>query len=402
MTFDDALKARVEALQARTVESAEKLRDLLEKHAILDAVLEATPVAFALKDEDSVYRYANSAFCGLIGKTPEQIVGKTDYDLFPHADAAEYIVGDRAVLGGGRQQKEEWEVTGPDGPGWVKVSKTAVRDRRGLASGVLCSVTDIRDLKRMEKRLVESERLMREAQSIAHLGHWKYLSGNGRLYGSKEFFSIFGAGRCGADAQAVAGVIHPKDRGRILEAVHRVLKGDSIGQFDHRLLLADGVEKVVCTKARPLVDERGRVIGLIGTVLDISEKAMFEVRLRRVNRIEAIETMVGGIAHEFNNILAIVNGNAELAVEDLSEGHWVREYLAEIQRAGLRGKTLIRHLLGPFSPIPLLMKPVDICSIVKDTVNYMASAIPARVTVEVNGPTSGHAVMGGRSEIRRC
>jgi len=114
------------------------------KHSgLLEMIFNTTPNPFVLKDENSVYKRVNQAFCRFLGKTEAEIVGKTDYDLFPASDAEDYVQGDQAVMGGGSQKKEIWEVAGDLGKRWLNVIKTPIIETTGECSGVLCSLTDI-------------------------------------------------------------------------------------------------------------------------------------------------------------------------------------------------------------------------------------------------------------------
>ena len=124
---------------------------------LMNTILHTTPNPFVLKDKGSVYIAVNKAFCEFLGRKEEEIVGKTDFDLFPAEEADKYVIGDRAVMSGGQQQKEEWEVMGKAGLQWLNVVKTPVFEVNGECTGVLYSVTDISKIKMEEEALRESE-----------------------------------------------------------------------------------------------------------------------------------------------------------------------------------------------------------------------------------------------------
>ncbi|MCP3874339.1 MAG: PAS domain S-box protein, partial [Desulfobacteraceae bacterium] len=125
--------------------------------SILKTILETTPNPYVLKDKNCIYVYANKAFSDFLGKDIQDIIGKTDYDLFPEEEAEKYIIGDKAVMSGGEQQQEEWKVQGDTGVKWLQVLKTPVLDKENMVVGLLCSVTDISKLKRSEEMLHENE-----------------------------------------------------------------------------------------------------------------------------------------------------------------------------------------------------------------------------------------------------
>ncbi|MGA1869705.1 MAG: ATP-binding protein [bacterium] len=123
---------------------------------ILTTIFETTPDAYALKDETLAYRVINKSFCKFLGRDEEEILGKTDYDLFPPKEAEKYIASDKAIMTGGQQQREDWDVIGKDGSTWLNVLKSPVIDETGKAIGVLCSIRDISRLKKAEEALKEA------------------------------------------------------------------------------------------------------------------------------------------------------------------------------------------------------------------------------------------------------
>lgn len=115
--------------------------------SVTETVLETTPNPYVLKDKNGVYVYVNRAFAKFLGKEKKDILGKTDYHLFPAEEAKKYQIGDKAVMSGGQQQKEEWQVLGDTGLVWLQVIKTPVLDKESKVTGVLCSVSNIARLK---------------------------------------------------------------------------------------------------------------------------------------------------------------------------------------------------------------------------------------------------------------
>lgn len=134
------------------------------KPDFLKNILNAKPYIYVVKDINSVYINANQSFCDFLGKTEEEIIGKTDYDFFPAEAAAEYIKGDKQVMAGEIHEKEEWEVLGSHGLKWLKVDKTPIYSETGDQKpiGVLCSVTDISHQKNTERSLLESKKKYKE------------------------------------------------------------------------------------------------------------------------------------------------------------------------------------------------------------------------------------------------
>lgn len=127
-----------------------------ESERLLQIILNATPDLLVLKDTSLVYRFVNSAFCRFLGKKQEEIIGKTDYDLFPPEEAEKYRSDDIKVINTKQSQVQEEEVTGTSGKKCLYVAKNPVIGSSGQVIGVLCSVRDISGLKQTEDALKQA------------------------------------------------------------------------------------------------------------------------------------------------------------------------------------------------------------------------------------------------------
>ena len=141
-----------------TYEELEKqIKEIQEKLNLSKIILSATPDLLALKDRDLVYQAVNPAFCKFLGKNEESIIGKTDFDLFPHFEAEMYRSDDLKIIKTGKAQIQDEEVSGEDEKRWLRVAKTPVFSEKGATIGVLCSVVDITKRKRAQESLVKAE-----------------------------------------------------------------------------------------------------------------------------------------------------------------------------------------------------------------------------------------------------
>ena len=131
-----------------------------------------------------------------------------------------------------------------------------------------------------------------------------------------------------------------------------------------------------------LLSRTGRVL-ILAVVRDITarkraeeEKIRLETRLQRVEKMEAIGTLAGGVAHEFNNILAIIMGNIQLAMDEVADTNPARDFLKEINRASIRAKDIVRNILN-FARKSLTEKtPVKICEVISEALGLIRSTNP--------------------------
>lgn len=105
-------------------------------------------------------------------------------------------------------------------------------------------------------------------------------------------------------------------------------------------------------KATPVTDDRGKVIAAVEVGEDITSQRMvkkqqeeLQARQGRIEKLQSLSNLAGGVAHDFNNILAIIQGNAELGLRETEPGSVQAEFFEEILTASKRASTLSRSML---------------------------------------------------------
>jgi len=144
---------RILAFVQDITERKEAEAALNEQLRLWRTALDATPDLVVLKDRDSAFRAVNAAFCQFVGRPEREIIGKTDFDLFPQDEAEFYRKGDLQVIRTGRPLLQDEEVTGGAGPRWLSVVKNPVLDEKGKCIGVLVAIRDVTDRKRAEEEI---------------------------------------------------------------------------------------------------------------------------------------------------------------------------------------------------------------------------------------------------------
>lgn len=125
-----------------------------------------------------------------------------------------------------------------------------------------------------------------------------------------------------------------------------------------RLVIASGQTKVFeypgvtgqnlifLTTKSPVRDSQGKISGVITMSRDITEHRAMEERLRQSQKMEAIGTLAGGVAHDFNNILMVISGYSQVLIDALGKEPKLRSHVEQMQRAGERAASLTRQLLA--------------------------------------------------------
>ncbi len=156
-----------------------------------------------------------------------------------------------------------------------------------------------------------------------------------------------------------ADIYHEKDRA--------LLQNPGIQIYESVVKDTDGVVHNVIFHKATFLNMDGSVGGLIGAILDITdrkrmeeENAALQDQLRQSQKVEAIGQLAGGIAHDFNNLLTVIQGNSQLSLMDLQEGDPLKANIEEIQEAAKRAADLTRQLLAFSRKQILEMRVLDL------------------------------------------
>ena len=145
-------------------------------------------------------------------------------------------------------------------------------------------------------------------------------------------------------------VVIAEDQPRWVRHFLDVKQGDGRDRGEFELQRDDGT---VFQAQLDCVREEGSAPGVRIALIDISERKRAEAarvllasQLRESQKMEALGTLAGGVAHDFNNALAAIMGNLELARQDVGPGHAALESLEEIDKASRRAKALVQQILA--------------------------------------------------------
>jgi two-component system cell cycle sensor histidine kinase/response regulator CckA len=131
------------------------------------------------------------------------------------------------------------------------------------------------------------------------------------------------------------------------------------------------------------------------------EKSAIEAQLRQSQKMEAIGTLAGGIAHDFNNALAVIQGNTKLALEDVGSNEPAQQSLAEIQKASARARNLVQQILSFSRRQATEYSPIDMGSVVRESVRLLSAALPARVAILLECKDDVPAVLADEGQIEQ-
>ncbi len=163
---------------------------------------------------------------------------------------------------------------------------------------------------------------------------------------------------------------------------------EAAATIESRWRSKDGQVRLISLSSAPL-DPDDLSAGISFTATDVTEKKKareerekLEHRLRQTQKMEAVGELSGGIAHEFNNLLQIINGYADLMTDDIDDAHTARPALNEIISAGNRAARLVRNLLAFSSRQVLQMMDIRINDLVSKTAKMLRGLLGENIELD--------------------
>lgn len=150
----------------------------------------------------------------------------------------------------------------------------------------------------------------------------------------------------GNRAVAFGDLIHPDDQEAIWVSAERNLAERKPCEHKYRVRTASGSEKTVWERSHGVYDEAGEVVRIEGYIEDITDRKRIEEQLYQTQKMEAVGQLTGGIAHEFNNMLAAIIGNLEILGGRLKDDARAKRPLETALKAASRAAELVRRLLA--------------------------------------------------------
>ncbi len=324
---------------ARDITGRKQLEESLEKEkALLLTLIDNVPDYISIKDAESRVLITNTANARVMGlETAQDAVGKTDEDVYPPAEAAQYLADEKLIIRTGASvfNKEEESTDRKGHARWTLTTKVPLRDPGGKIVGVVCTGRDITERKQADQRIQDLARFPDENPNpvlrVSREGSILYVNASGRSL--LPSWSGTQTGRIPVEFLPQLRQAWESGERKIIE----VREGRSTFSVT-----------ITPIPSRGYVNLYGR---------DVTEERSLAQKFLQAQKMEAVGRLAGGIAHDFNNLLTVIGGYCDLLQEQLTAGTPVSAQVGEISRAAKQASTLTRQLLA-FSRKQFLMPQV--------------------------------------------
>lgn len=180
----------------------------------------------------------------------------------------------------------------------------------------------------------------------------------------------------------------------------------SSGLIELRLGASDDQLRLVSIRAQTLEVGSTYYLRMTGQDLTVQRaaeqrRASLELQLREAQRTETIGQLAGGLAHDFNNILTAIVGNAQLTSQLVGSDHPAQRPLGVIKKAGQRAVDQVRQILSASNKDPGEVLAADVTEVVCECIDLLRSQLPENIRLKVERPDDRVAVPATGSRLHQ-
>src|ERR1035438_10265003 len=326
-------------------------------------LLETLPDAVIAVDHDGTIVQVNSKAQELFGYDRDELIGQKVEILVPESYRRQHHhhrqtfaqtpktrrMGADLDLYGRRRNGSEFS---------VEISLSPVSTEKGAF--VLSAIRDISDRKRIAEELRRANEELHR-RTTEQLGEYRsrlasIIDSSQDAILSKDLDGTITSWNKGAERiygyapEEVVGkhisLLTPSDRPHeIPEILRKIARGERIENHESVRVTKDGRHLDVSVSVSPLRNAAGDIVGASAIARDITTQKRAEGQLRQSQKMEAIGRLAGGVAHDFNNILGIINACAEFLRDRIDPAEEHLRYVENIKKGTERGSALTRQLL---------------------------------------------------------
>ena len=316
-------------------------------------IVETANEGICMADVDYLFTYVNQKMADMLGYLPQEIIGKPlAHFLFPE-DLADHREK-RAHRFQGLSETYERRFRRNDGTEcWTNISVTVMRNEDGGFRGSFAMLTDITERKLAEEALQNSHSLLAATLESTADGILVVDAAGKVTSFNRNFLELW---------RIPEALIETRDDEQLLQFVLdqllvpdafldkvRALYQSADASCSDELVFKDG--RIFERYSQPQrIDDT--IVGRVWSFRDITgrkraeeERRSLEDRLQRAEKMEALGTLAGGVAHDLNNVLGIVVGYSELLANDSRESSSARSRANEILKGGQRAAAIVQDLL---------------------------------------------------------
>ena len=331
---------------------------LRESEELYRTLVSLSPDAISVGDRNGLLTFSSPKAKRLFGHSPdEDIVGRSLLSWVAPEDREKAAANIQHLLTQGTLRDREYTMIRKDGTCFTgEVNAAVLHAPDGNPMKMIIVTRDITDRKKAEdalKRTAEelrlSEKRLRRAEVAARFGNWELFLGEGKVTASEGARIIYGLDDGEWSIPEVQKIPLPEYRDTLDMALSGLIEKGKPYSVEFKIRRpADGKTIDIHSIAEYSLEKQA----VFGVIQDITgrkqaeeEKRILEERLQRAEKMEALGTMAGGVAHDLNNVLGIIVGYSELLLAKGEVSSSAEPHVREVLKAGQRAAAIVEDLL---------------------------------------------------------
>jgi len=360
--------------EARLKESEERYRFLFD--SISDAIFVHSLTEEGLPDH---FIEVNGAACALLGWDREELIRMTPRDI-SSPEGLESVQPMMKRLQAEKRTVREGAHVSKDGRRIPVEVSLHLFDFRGRPT-VLAAVRDITERKAAEEALQNTAARLKRAARVSGTGNWELNLSTGTMHASPGASKIYGL----EDSEFPLAVVQqsplPEYRDMLDKALRALIRGNAPYDVEFKIRRAESGDVVDIHSVAEYDPERKTVFGVIQ---DVTDKKRLESQLRQAQKMEAIGTLAGGVAHDFNNILTVIMGLGNLIQMSLDPDDRNRPYIDQIVLSSERAADLTQSLLAYSRKQRTVLESHHVGNVVSSTAKLLKRLLPEDITLKLD------------------
>ena len=396
-TQDSELGALLLTLNTETQRAMTAVDDLKKSVSEYKRLFNNLPDVFYRTDLDGNILLTSPSIKSLLGYSPDEVSGKNLFkDFFKNPAQSESFQTCLRDM----NCPEQFFCTMLDSENngvYISASAQYYRDIKGNIEGIEGILRNITELRQAEEEQARLATAIEQASEFIFImdreGKIKYVNPSFEKitgYSKKE---IIGQNPIMLSRNRADNGIYKQIWDTISHG--KVWKGKLINRKKDKTLYH--VEATIS----PIRNGSNKIINHVAVQRDITKESMLERQLTHAQKMEAIGTLAGGIAHDFNNVLASIMGYTELARLEPTHHDENARHLENVLKAANRAKDLVGQILSFSRKEEPAMIPVDLKSIIADTIKLLRPSLPSTIEIHKNIKTNDRIILGDPTQIHQ-
>ncbi len=260
----------------------------------------------------------------------------------------------------------------------VLYNAVVFKDEAGAPVGVFAAARDVTALREAEQerlRLAMAIEQIKDGVSILDI-EGRVLSANPAFAGHHGYRPMEIIGRPLNEVLSM----DPGEMGILDEMRGTVGKGRSwTGHFSRDM--APGGGRELDLSVSPIQDFSGRLVNLIAVERDVTQEVIFQERIRQWQKMEALGTLAGGIAHDLNNLLLPIMINTELTLDEGTTDAPTAHRLGQVLEAARRGQDMVKQIIAFSQRREQERRPVEILPVIRESLEFLRVSLPKNIRI---------------------